>query len=248
MEPWLTLQDSTNYRKSHKFNVLHSYSHLCNSGCEMHEMKDVPLERYIDCRGLRDFEPVGRKWLDIPRRYRVGSGGDSMWDYHERAQTGFMAAAVWLAGGVALEEWRTDKKAYGGNSRHGRGDLWLCHKRLSMHVEAKYLSIKLGRTAKSAARAVVLKLREASRDACHVPCARDERRAGMLFVAPWFPQTSALVARRCLVEWLKQIQGLEALAIAWTFDVASLERCRYYKSGLTPGIVLLVTRATGRDA
>ena len=83
-----------------------------------------------------------RAWADVCADYQR-IVGDLPWYYHERAQIGFLAAAAWRLGGVALEEWRTDKISHDGPSRNGRGDLWVQLKSGAWHIEAKHVTVRL---------------------------------------------------------------------------------------------------------
>jgi hypothetical protein len=58
--------------------------------------------------------------------------------YSERPHVGFLAAGVWLSGGVALEEWKTEKSKERKKS-YGRCDLWFSLVRdRPHHLEAKH--------------------------------------------------------------------------------------------------------------
>jgi len=60
------------------------------------------------------------------------------WSYGERASIGFLAAAAWQSGAVALEEWGTHK--YKSKKRcRGRCDLYIFHKNQEFYVEAKFM-------------------------------------------------------------------------------------------------------------
>jgi hypothetical protein len=92
------------------------------------------------------------KWTDWPYWYK------------ERTQVGFLAAAVWQAGGTALEEYRKDK-AHGSK---GRYDLWINFKGRGFECEAKWGWLNLRSTSKDAAESakVVLKHSEADMRSC----------------------------------------------------------------------------------
>ena len=67
-------------------------------------------------------------WCDLLRRY-LEANEEGPFLYRERSQVGFLAAAIWVSGGIALEEWHLEKtkvRAEGGSgdSYKGRGDLW----------------------------------------------------------------------------------------------------------------------------
>jgi len=79
-----------------------------------------------------DRQIVNDKWTDC-----------SFW-YSERPQVGWISAAAWLAGGVALEEYAVEKlKAVGKD--YGRCDLWFqLDAKNSFACEAKHGWVDLG--------------------------------------------------------------------------------------------------------
>ncbi|MCX6894884.1 MAG: hypothetical protein NTZ16_05160 [Verrucomicrobia bacterium] len=82
-------------------------------------------------RDILNLEPVFKKLPKVHGKYIAGESRDksghnnekwtdcTFW-YRERTHIGLLAAAVWLAGGIALEEFVTKKMG-----KHGRGDLWI---------------------------------------------------------------------------------------------------------------------------
>jgi len=76
---------------------------------------------------LKKFKPALRKLGDVHEDYMQADGWQdySFW-YGERTHIGFLAAAVWLTRGTALEEYGT-KKSRG--KKHGRCDLFVRTKR-----------------------------------------------------------------------------------------------------------------------
>src|ERR1051325_10854249 len=72
----------------------------------------------------------------------MGRWADCGFWYRERSHTGFLAAAVWRAGGTALEEYGANKR---GNSRSGRCDLYISIGTLHVECEAKHVWVDLHR-------------------------------------------------------------------------------------------------------
>jgi hypothetical protein len=84
-------------------------------------------------------------WRDRLHHYRAVSKGDIGWDYLERSQVGFLAAAAWHIGGAAIEEYPIEKKDPADRRRKydGRADLWLGFGGRGFALEAKYANTRL---------------------------------------------------------------------------------------------------------
>lgn len=84
-------------------------------------------------------------WRDRLHHYRMISKGDIGWDYAERSQVGFLAAAAWHVGGAAIEEYGVEKKLSADRRQRyqGRADLWLGVGGRGFALEAKYTSVRL---------------------------------------------------------------------------------------------------------
>ena len=106
---------------------------------------DCFTEAFSPTLGHSIYEPLFRNWIAVQRRYATQCEfKDFAHNYSERPQVGFVAAAVWLAGGVALEEWKTQKIG-GEESRTGRCDLWFSLPgKGSYHAEAKHAWLTIG--------------------------------------------------------------------------------------------------------
>lgn len=199
---------------------------------------------FFRAHGLPRSRPILESWARVCRRYRdrADAQGDRVCYYNERAQTGFLAAATWLSGGVALEEWCTEKRSKDGHCRKGRGDLWLQRKNLRLHIEAKHAWIGLGSQAEANIQKVKAKLAKAQGDACDISCSRRERRVGVLFAVPIVRRAAAADAEHRLKQWIAGLQNLDCLALAAAFDPAELDRSG--TDELVLGIALLIGRAT----
>lgn len=202
-------------------------------------------EEFVRCEvaGLR---PVLRQWIVAVRRYNEQMEIDHAWNYHERAHIGFLAAAAWLAGGVALEEWRT-KKTSSKLAREGRCDLYVYRRPMGLHIEAKHAWIQLTANTDSAVSAVQGNLRKAVQNACDLPVVRGDTRVGILFAVPFISGKDVRHAKPRLLAWLNQIRQLPGhTALAWVFDGQLLDRRG--RTDVYPGAVLLARRALRRDA
>lgn len=172
---------------------------------------------FEDAPGVPGFKPVLRQWRKAIGRYNSQMGDDFAWHYHERACIGFLAAAAWLAGGVALEEWREDKHA-GAERRKGRCDLYLYSAPCDLFIEAKHLWLPIGTDPKRSAAAVNRVAGMASRAAKELRCGRNQRRLGVAFVTPVIRASDKRVMTQTLDTFLTELLSVNYPAIAWTFD------------------------------
>lgn len=103
---------------------------------------------YLDdnIKDRRLWEKLLKSWILVMKNY-IDNSKDLPYWHDERANTGFLAAAVWMLGGVAIEEYWTDRIYHKKKSYVGRCDLWAKLGSLTFSAEAKQLW-----SAKSAAR------------------------------------------------------------------------------------------------
>jgi len=103
----------------------------------------TPTSR-IGCRAVNGhLKDVGEHFNECLLRYVDESEQrDFPWRYSERPLVGMLSAAVWLAGGVSLEEYWTKKKKLGGKS-YGRIDLFFKIGGTSYIAEAKHMYLNL---------------------------------------------------------------------------------------------------------
>lgn len=101
----------------------------------------MKIESIEDYRGFRvrskelaHWVPLLEEWLVVIERFsRLRGGGDSPFGYRERSNVGFIAAAAWRSGFVALNEFKHKKK-----SNHGRADLLIQSSEWIEIIEAKF--------------------------------------------------------------------------------------------------------------
>lgn len=93
---------------------------------------------------LEAWPEVFLQWHAVHRRYAVQEGHDVGWWWRERPQVGFLTAAIWMAGGSALQEYRAVRKvaADSDESGLGRADLFASLGGLRYTFEAKHCYVR----------------------------------------------------------------------------------------------------------
>jgi hypothetical protein len=168
----------------------------------------------------RALQDILQKWLITQSRYAGKVKGDYSWNYRERTCIGFLAAATWLSGGVALEEWKTEKKK-GRHTCYGRCDLWIRHMRTDFFIEAKHSHVAFQHGRHNDAVSYLKKrLRVAVKDAKKQPvdCSSRVKRLGVLFVGAKFYSKDAESLTRTRAAGLKKLYDLPHSAMAWLFE------------------------------
>lgn len=203
-----------------------------------------------EVRAPRHLKSILKCWVEVCKQFEVETSGDIPWHYHERAHIGFLAAAVWKSGGVAIEEWRTTKSRNRVPS-NGRCDLWAKFGGRSYYIEAKHAWIRLRPNPKSAAAKTRIRLAHALRDACANHCNRNRRehRLAVLFAVPSVStakrpgnhcQDAKATAEDRFASWLKEIERIPCLAYAVIHDRDFDNR---ETRTLLPGIVVMIQDA-----
>jgi hypothetical protein len=113
---------------------------------------------------LGALKPVFKKLQSVHERYIAfetyhGKDDDCGFWYRERPHIGFLAAAIWLADGIALEEYGTHKIIERERKR-GRADLYFRIAKQSFYCEAKHLTLTLGKDTVALSRKVCAKLKK----------------------------------------------------------------------------------------
>jgi hypothetical protein len=188
----------------------------------------------------RGLTPLLKSWQSAQREYNAihtGPDSDFAWNYHERACVGFLAAAAWRIGGVALEEWRTCK-GHGRKTSKGRCDLYLHTKEVSFHIEAKRLWINVNSPERID---FVQNMLESAQGDCGPLQCNDQEKLGVLFVTPYFEKDNRRNRRKQIRVLLGEFKTqLQPLVMAWLFDSNVIDSEEITK--IAPGIVLLAIR------
>jgi hypothetical protein len=112
---------------------------------KMRQLKKESLIKLSDA--LKFLKPVFARLRDVHQQYIDDSPKkDFPYWYSERPQVGFLAAAVWKCGGIALEEYGTNKTE---DDKRGRGDLFIKIGGKGFDCEAKRLWLRFSRSEDS---------------------------------------------------------------------------------------------------
>lgn len=173
----------------------------------------MSLGQHYQCPRLRGLDPVLKSWIRVLKRYY--SIGDQPWNYRERTQIGFFAAAAWLSGHVALEEWSTQKGRKDAR-RKGRCDLWIDI--ADFHIEAKHKWCIVTRGLDKEMRYIEREMSAAVNNTADLNCSKT-RRLAFLFLSPCLPPHPDRDFSAELDAWLGRVYRLRHDAIAWYFPV-----------------------------
>lgn len=194
-----------------------------------------------------EFAPVLRRWIGANKTYcEVSNWHDIPWCYNERASLSTFAAASWLAGGIALEEYSEEKdRAHSARGRKkrrkGRCDLYvnLRGKRRAYIMEAKILWPSLN--TRDWERPLVKALDEARSDVKKTRAHNNEKKLGLLFVAPYIRNSKDSPVEKSILNLVRFLRSRKDICSAWTFPAGS--RRFYWDSDtrwLYPGTAVLL--------
>ncbi len=165
----------------------------------------------------------------------LGSSDYPFW-YNERANMGSIAAAAWLADGVALEEYSAPK----GESR-GRADLWILLDGKQFAFEAKQAWPSIGARARKRPSQDCREWLEAAKRDARELSESEGTPVGLVFVTPSLPGAEVDRLDSHLRNFLDEI-GRKGFGMAWWFDpehpAEDPDDGRLY-----PGALILCSRA-----
>jgi len=198
----------------------------------------MALENYINSGSLRVLRPVLLAWFEVLEKYLESFDyKDCQWWYNERATLSSLAAAVWMAGGIALEEYCTTKGKK-GNSWSGRCDLYFSLRTRDFACEAKQVWCAIGRKAKKGLEKIDNALSTACNDAKGLGKNEGER-LGICFAIPYLPPSDKHIVDNQLLNWSKELKEVAFSSIAWAFP----KKSRYMVTGngyVYPGVAVLI--------
>jgi hypothetical protein len=123
---------------------------------------------WVNEKKLPGFGRLLESWLNVHRKYCAGISPELPWEYTERPQIGLLSNAAVLVGGIALEEWSTEKMSDQGKKGYGRNDLWLrlCppSNRKDYQIEAKHARLDLRNSVSDSDQTITQTMSEACRE------------------------------------------------------------------------------------
>lgn len=220
---------------------------------EQTHVRKSPLKRQASIAGvrvandLRSLRPVLEKWInlnaELAERWRV----DVPWWYNERALLGLFSSAVWLSGGVALEEYTVSKRTLtkhghvDGDSFTGRADLYFeTPKGDCFRAEVKQCWL---RTSSMKDQRLKLKhcLHRVNRDIHQAEPEDNTQRLAVVFITPSvsFKKTGQIADH---IQWaIEQVRSFRHDSLAWVFpEPGSYGKATQYTH---PGVIMLIKQA-----
>ena|ERR1035437_9809241 len=195
---------------------------------------------YVNSGNLRSLHPILKEWIRLNRTYsKRMQWEDCAWWANERASTGILAAAAWMAGGVALEEYST-KKVKKKEHRTGRCDLFFDVRNNKFACEIKQIFPRLKNGWAGDISNVKERFDLACEDARNL-FPQEGRRLGICFVTPRFPRSQVENMDDCLDDYLDCLQQkLDFDAIAWFFPKEADKIVWPANKKTYPGVIVLI--------
>jgi hypothetical protein len=200
---------------------------------------------------LPELAPMFRRWIRANLVYvDQCEDTDAPWWFNERAALSTVAAASWLAGGIALEEYTAPKVPPGANPRalsnRSRCDLFLSFKRSARRgdnhnfiTEAKIIWPKLD--SPKLAQLVAQGVDKVRRDTRRTLNDGYSRRLGILLISPWLDRAAMDEWRGHALGFVKVLRSLEGVAIAWVFAPNPWKLLWRGRREYYPGSALVIT-------
>ena len=171
---------------------------------------------------LRLFAKTLESWIEITTHIaKAWQPDDIPWWYNERALLSIFAGAVWLAGGIAFEEFSTEKrvpgKRSGGALYSGRQDLFIQIGKNEFLAESKILWSAASAPSAQPSVTIGKALDQACKEVLRTPPEYGERRLGIVFARPhvrWKYQESI---NSHIKRWLEEARQVGYSCCAWVF-------------------------------
>jgi hypothetical protein len=178
---------------------------------------------------LPELIPLLKKWIYVNKEYlRRCEGRDAAWWYLERASLSTVAAAAWLADGIALEEYTTSKtqlpaKSNVEVSHRCRCDLFFSLKRHDRPgqnhdfiSEAKIIWPSLA--SKNLHSQISRGVETVRRDVRRTQNDGHSRRLGVLLISPSMSETAAERWEEHAKNFVMVLRHQQGAAVAWVFS------------------------------
>jgi hypothetical protein len=182
------------------------------------------INGHANGRRFGTLEKILWTWVKLNEQFFIQSRDGSWW-YNERASISVLAAAAWMTGGVALEEFSA-KKRQNKIEHSGRADVYLNLNGREFACEAKFtwLSVR--------SKNPITKIKDVLDSACKdAKCLnRNEgRRFGVCFVPVYLSKGNVLQFDTLIESLQKKIVLANFDAVAWSFPVKA-RRLTFEKS------------------
>jgi hypothetical protein len=179
-------------------------------------MEDFKTSVRISVAKLEPLRPIFKSWFSILKEFGKKVPGDSPFWYRERPQVGFLAAAAWRLGWVALEEWGTEKGPHREPSS-GRNDLRIRRGKHEWFLEAKHTWCDIDGDEEGNLKTLTKALQAARRSARMLILPRPRgmvQKVAVVFVSPTWKPSGRLSFAEAQKQWKKVCQKTNADIIA----------------------------------
>lgn len=173
-------------------------------------MTPSSLTEFHDSKSIPSLELHLTQWICVLKAYRE-KVGDSPFAYRERTQVGFFAAASWLLGVPALEEWSTEKGTEESPSK-GRCDLWIMTE--DFHIEAKHAWCDVSRKTQNEEQHIKKTIEESLNSARWLSC-DSKHKLAFTFLSPCISNEEQSNIQNLTSQWLSLVCSISFDAIAW---------------------------------
>jgi len=183
----------------------------------------------------RIFKQILQSWINVNKAYlKAHEWGLLPWYHTERTDVSLLAAAIWKAGGVAIEEYTIKKKKNVPDPKHpwGKGDLFFSFGGKKYYCEAKSMRYtRTSHTKEFIEKECNIHLAMASEDLEKVKV--EWKRLALFFQIPQFGEGEL----NQVDVWKKVARSYKKSAVAYYFPkkVAKTEDGKMW-----PGIILYV--------
>lgn len=192
---------------------------------------------------LRLFARTLESWIETTTRIAKAwqPFDDIPWWYNERALLSIFAGAVWLAGSIAFEEFRTEKHVPGKRTRgtlySGRQDLFIQIGKNGFLAESKILWSAASAPSAQPSVTIGKALDQACEEVRRTPPHRD-RRLGIVFARPYVRWKHQESIDSHIERWLEKARQVEYSCCAWVFPAES--RVFGDELNIVPGMAVFI--------
>jgi hypothetical protein len=189
------------------------------------------------------LSPVFDEWRNALAAYANAVPGDLPWWYNETASVGFLAAAAWRAGGVAIVEFDNERIDTDSRCFRGRCDLYLKLSGAAYYAEAKQTFHRLSATADhaDAVADVQALLDEATAQLAALHCEPEAGHLALVFASPRLNVRHAGHLEEWLARWSTALDAVENAVVYTHFDQAHALAHPDKLGDIYPGIALVVS-------
>ena len=196
-------------------------------------MMPSSLVEYYHTNKLPSLKKHLAEWLEVLRLYHTRV--EPPWNFRERAQVGFFAAASWRLQIPAIEEWSLVKGPEDKQIK-GRCDLWI--ETGNFHIEAKHMWCRATGNITKEMRYIANTQQRAIES---VSLVNADRRLAFSFLTPFIQKRKQDNLDHRVSFWLDNLLQLKHDAIAWYLP-ARTRKEEFTDENLSIGCVLLINK------